>query len=88
MTEDKAVEAALQARHRLELVDDYQYSSAEKRIIEIVMDGKPVSDSLPGTGPVRDLVAWVVVLAFETSEAEIAIDDMTGQVVRFRRSRG
>jgi len=88
VNEEQAVQTALKERHRLGLEDGYQFRSAEERIIEIVMDGQPVADRLPGAGLVKDLAVWVVVLAFEASEAEIAIDTHTGQVARFRRSRG
>jgi len=87
MTEEEAKNIALTARAKFEVPGDFTFRRAEKRIIELVDDGQPVRDALPSPGKVRDVVAWIVTLGFDVAEVEFAIDDRTGDVVRFRRSR-
>jgi hypothetical protein len=85
MTAAEAIDIALKARPKWEVLPEFQPGTAEKRIVEIVK-GAPV-DQMPGPGPVRDLVAWVVQLVFEDAWVEFAIEDQGGEIIRFRRSR-
>jgi hypothetical protein len=87
MTEEQAQNIALTARSKFDVPDDFTFRRAEKRIIELVDDGQPIRDALPSPGMVRDVVAWVVTLGFDVAEVEFAVDDATGEIVRFRRSR-
>lgn len=88
MTEEEAIRIALGSRPAFQVSDAFVGRKAEKRIIEVVEDRQPVRDAMPEPGPVRDVVAWVVRLWHEIVWAEFAIEDATGKVVRFRRSRG
>ncbi len=87
MTVEEVRTIALGARGQFDVSNDFTFRRAQKRIIELVDDGQPVQDQLPAPGRVRDGVAWVVTLGVEVAEVEFAIDDSTGKVVRFRRSR-
>lgn len=88
MTETEARQVALASRPAFGVSEDYAVVSAEKRIIELVENGQPVRDELPGPGPIREVLAWVVQTGHDVVWAEFAIEDATRKVVRFRRSRG
>lgn len=87
MEQQEAIQSALNARRRFQVPDEFDAGVAEKRIIEIVDDGRPVRDELPASGPVRDIIAWIVTLVHEGSSVEFAVDDKSGEIVRFHRSR-
>jgi hypothetical protein len=88
MTANEAMRIALQARSRFGVGEGFTPRGTERRIIELVGSARPVVDAPPTEGPVRDTVAWVVTLGEDVAEVELAIDEATGEVVRFRRSRG
>ena len=88
MTQHQAVAIAFAACPQFEVPDSCSFTGAEKRIIEIVAHGGPVRDEAPPPGPVLDRVAWVVTFGLEAWSAEFAVDDQTGAILRFRRSRG
>lgn len=87
MDQLSAIEIARASRPRFEVPPEFHAATAEKRLIEVVNDGQPVRDALPLAGPVRDALAWVVTLSHDASTVEFAIDDASGNVLRFRRSR-
>ena len=87
MNAQDAVRRALAAAPMFAVPPSFQPVSAELRIIELV-EGAPVRDALPPPGPVIDRSAWVVRLAQGILWAELAIDDLNGEVLRLRRSRG
>lgn len=88
MNEPQAIEKAMESRASLGVPLAFKPMASEKRIIELVRDGQKVATRAPSPGPVRDLVAWVVTLVHEARTVEIAIDDQTGEVVRYSPSRG
>jgi hypothetical protein len=87
MNAQDAVKRAQSAAPLFGVPAQFRAVSAELRIIELVA-GAPVQDALPSAGPVIDRQAWVVRLARGILWAELAIDDLTGDVLRLRRSRG
>jgi hypothetical protein len=86
MNAEQAVAAAQAAAPGFGIPPNYGVRSAELRIVEVVADA-PVVDALPPPGPVMDRRAWVVNFGVDILWAELAIDDLTGQVLRLRRSR-
>lgn len=87
MNEPQAIEKAMDARASLGVPLNFKPMAAEKRIIELVRDGQKVTTRAPSPGPIRDLVAWVITLVHEARTVEIAVDDQTGDVVRYSPSR-
>ena len=90
MTQEQAISVAMNARGSFQVPLSFALQHAEKRIIQLVdngQPGQPVVDQLPGPGPTRDVIAWVVTVGHDGSSAEFAIDDASTRVIRFRRSR-
>jgi hypothetical protein len=87
MTEDQAVRIALDARRLYGVPDSFQFWQARYCIIEIVVAHRPDSAEAPQPGPVLDRVAWLVTFMMDPWTVEFAVDDRTGQILRFRRSR-
>lgn len=87
LNENQAVAIAQREGVRLGMPAAFQPRYVELRVIEVVMDGQPLGDRMPTPGMVRDLAVYVVRLGLDASEAELAIDAKTGELVRFRRSR-
>ena len=56
-------------------------------IIEIVAGHRPDRDEPPEPGPVADRIAWLVTFMMDPWTTEFAVDDRTGAILRFRRSR-
>lgn len=88
MTEQEAAQAALGARQQYGVPATYKVKSAEKRIVELVADNQAVQRELPGPGPARDVVAWVVRLGAGPGWVDFTLEDATGKVVRVLQSRG
>jgi hypothetical protein len=86
MTREQAIAIANRARTQFDIPHDYATRAASLRIIEIV-PGEPVRDALPAVGPVLDRLAWIVRFGVHIVWAELAVDDVTGAIIRFRRSR-
>jgi hypothetical protein len=86
VTRDQAIVIAERARTQFDVPQDYTVNAASLRIIEIVPT-EPVRDALPAAGPVLDRLAWIVRFGVQILWAELAVDDATGAVIRFRRSR-
>ncbi len=86
MNAQQAIAAAQVAAPRFGVPPGFQVSSADLRIVELVVNA-PVVDALPPEGPVVDRSAWVVTFSAEPLWAELTVDDQTGDVVRIRRSR-
>jgi hypothetical protein len=86
VTRDQAIGIAAGARGRFDVPQEYTTQWAVLRIIEIV-PGPSVRDALPDPGPVIDRHAWIVRFGVIPVWAELAVDDATGEVIRFRRSR-
>ena len=87
MTPDDAISRAAAARAEFGVPELFVPKWAKRRIVEIV-PGQPVIDALPAAGPVIDRIAWIVHLGVDVLWVEFTIDDQTGRIIRFRRSRG
>ncbi len=85
MNPTDAQKIAMNARARFDISEDFNSTSVERRIVELVESPSNV-DELPEPGPTRDIFAWVVMLASANHTAEVTIDE-TGEVVRVHRSR-
>ncbi len=59
---------------------DYQIKFVEKALIEIT------EQTVERISPVRDCLVWLIRFVKEISWIEIALDDVTHEVVRIRRS--
>jgi hypothetical protein len=81
MDEAAARGAAEGARASAGVPADFQFESAQRRIIEL--------GEADGASPtrVRDCVAWVVRFANDFGWRDLAIEDATGKVVRVERSK-
>jgi hypothetical protein len=88
MTQGQAVQVAAQARPEYGVAGDYRFTTAELCILEVVWGHMPKSDALPPPGPVVDRVAWIVTFMMDPWTIDFAVDDATGLILRFRRSRG
>jgi hypothetical protein len=87
MMQDEAVSIASAARLQFGLKERCSLLSAEKRIIEIFADGRSIRDEIHPPGAVLDRIAWVVTFVMDSWAAELAVDDHTEQIIRFRRFR-
>ncbi len=86
MNNREAIAVAQAAAPEFGIPGDYQPTSVELRIVELVA-GAPLADQLPPPGPVFDRKAWVVKLSAGILWVELTVDDDTARIVRFRRSR-
>ena len=87
MTRDQAIRIASDARRLYDVPDSFEYWHAKYCIIEIVAGRRPVRDEPPEPGPVADRIAWLVTFMMDPWTTEFAVDDRTGAILRFRRSR-
>lgn len=88
MNSNAAIEIASSARVRFEVSLQFRYFSVEQLIVEVVAGFRPVRDELPPSGPVMDRLAWQVIFIRDPWTVEFTVDDQSGEVLRFRRSRG
>lgn len=86
MNAREAVAVAQAAAPEFGIPANYQPTSSELRIVELVA-GAPIVDKLPPPGPVFDRKAWVVKLSAGILWVELTVDDDTARIVRIRRSR-
>jgi hypothetical protein len=85
VTADDAIRRAAALRETLGVPAAFAPFSAELAILRIVEGHDPASSTPPAPGPVRDVRAWVVRLRDETAIVEIALEDGSAALVRFRR---
>lgn len=86
MTQDDAISMATAALGRFDVPADFKAQGAQQSIIEVVA-GAPVDERPEQPGPVRDVLAWLVMFSKELMFVEIAVDDNSGEIVRVVRSR-
>ncbi|MDD2735383.1 MAG: hypothetical protein PHF56_15705 [Desulfuromonadaceae bacterium] len=86
MTQNEAVSVAKATGANLGVPKEFELSTAEKRIIELVSGSTPLQDD--AVGPVFDRIAWLVTFTEGHSWVEISIDDENQRMIRFRKSRG
>lgn len=88
INQQQAIQIALNSRQQFDLPMDFVELNSERRIIQLVNPHLPVKDELPTAGPSIDVIAWIVTLGHDVFNAELAVEEKTGKVVRIRKSRG